>query len=77
MTDQRIQITIDGIPACTPEIAGDLLKLKAATVRTAIGRLGMEPDGHISGRPIYHTERLLTAMRNRPGRGANLRKITS
>lgn len=75
MADPRITIFVDGELALTPEQAGDLLGLKAPAVRTAISRLGLDDAGKVSGRPVYLASRLLPAIKGRPGRGANLRKI--
>lgn len=75
MPDPRIEIFIDGELAYTPEQAGKVLKLKVNTIRTAISRLGLQPDGHVSGRLVYLAAPLLAAIKGRPGRGSNLRKI--
>lgn len=68
-----VRITLNGKHAMTrPMLAAALgLAQDAAdtTVRHALRRAGITPDGHLDGRtPLYYATPTLKALRARPGR---------
>lgn len=69
-----IRITVDGKQALTTRQLAEEFHLDPASVRSAIKRLGLEPVAHLDERtPLYAAAPARKAMRERPGRGANLR----
>lgn len=70
----RVRITIDGKVALTVEQAAERYGMLASSVRVAISREGLEPDGELDGKKkLYLQSRLDAILKARPGRGANLR----
>jgi hypothetical protein len=79
MTD-RIRITVDGKLALTVEQAAVRYGFTDSAMRTVLTRLRQAGNGAaipvatLDGRkPLYAAVPLDRAMKNRPGRGANLR----
>lgn len=69
-----IRITVDGKLALTVEQAATRYGLAHSTVSSAITRHRIEPDAVLDGRKkLYLAARLDKLMKERPGRGANLR----
>ncbi len=69
-----IRITVDGKPALTTRQLGEEFDLDPASARSAIKRLSLEPVAHLDERtPLYAAASARKALRERPGRGANLR----
>lgn len=71
----EIRITYDGKRVLTTAQAAQRYGLTAASMRSAIMRLGLEamPEALDGRTPLYSAADLEAAMKSRPGRGANLR----
>lgn len=69
-----VRITVDGKVALTVDQAAARYGMLASSVRTAISREGIGPDGVLDGKKkLYLQARLDLILKGRPGRGANLR----
>jgi hypothetical protein len=75
-----IRITVDGKLALTVEQAAARYGFTHSAMRTVLARLNQAGNGagtpvdYLDGRkPLYAATPLDRAMKNRPGRGANLR----
>lgn len=69
-----IVITVDGEVALTTRQLAAELGIGLTSVRSAISRLDLEPVAHLDERtPLYAAAPARKALRERPGRGVNLR----
>lgn len=72
-----IVIIVDGEVALTTRQLAAQLGIGLTSTRSAINRLGLQPVAHLDQRtPLYAAAAARKALRERPGRGANLRGHT-
>lgn len=72
-----VRITYRGKLALTTRQAARRYGIQPSTMRKEIDRLGIAPlpEGIDERTPLYDAKELAAAMKARPGKGANLRKV--